>query len=101
MSASRVIASAVTTPQPPAVVSTIVFGPFGSGWVANVAAASNASVDRGGPGDAGGAALAVEDLVVGGQRAGVARRGLGAAFGRAALHEHERLARGGRRRTDP
>mgnify|MGYP000256064098 CR=1 FL=1 len=31
-------ASLVTTPQPPAVVSTIVLGPFGSGCVANVAA---------------------------------------------------------------
>ena len=40
---SRAIASAVTTPQPPAVVSTAVRGPAGSGWVANVAAASNAS----------------------------------------------------------
>jgi hypothetical protein len=29
------MASAVTTPQPPAVVSTIVFGPAGIGWVAN------------------------------------------------------------------
>ena len=37
------MASLVTTPQPPAVVSTTTFGPFGSGWVANVAAASNAS----------------------------------------------------------
>ena len=41
-SGSRVIASAVTTPQPPTVVSTTVFGPAGSGWVANEAAASNA-----------------------------------------------------------
>ncbi len=40
---ARAIASAVTTPQPPAVVSTAVRGPRGSGWVANVAAASNAS----------------------------------------------------------
>ena len=38
-----VIASAVTTPQPPAVVSTATFGPCGRGWVAKVAAASNAS----------------------------------------------------------
>jgi len=39
----RTIASAVTTPQPPAVVSTAVRGPRGRGCVANVAAASNAS----------------------------------------------------------
>jgi hypothetical protein len=38
-----VIASAVTTPHPPAVVRTTTLGPAGSGWVANVAAASNAS----------------------------------------------------------
>ena len=37
------MASAVTTPHPPAVVSTTTFGPGGGGWVANVAAASNAS----------------------------------------------------------
>ena len=37
------MASEVTTPHPPAVVSTTTFGPAGSGWVANVAAASNAS----------------------------------------------------------
>ena len=42
-SGSRVIASAVTTPHPPTVVSTTMFGPAGSGCVANVAAASNAS----------------------------------------------------------
>ncbi len=39
----RAIASAVTTPHPPAVVITTVRGPLGRGWVANVAAASNAS----------------------------------------------------------
>ena len=37
------MASAVTTPQPPAVVITTTFGPLGSGCVAKVAAASNAS----------------------------------------------------------
>ncbi|MEI8240687.1 MAG: hypothetical protein WCI22_14835, partial [Actinomycetota bacterium] len=37
------MASLVTTPQPPAVVSTMVLGPLGKGCVANVAAASNAS----------------------------------------------------------
>jgi hypothetical protein len=37
------MASAVTTPPPPAVVSTTTFGPSGRGWVAKVAAASNAS----------------------------------------------------------
>ena len=31
------------TPHPPAVVTTTVLGPFGNGWVAKVAAASNAS----------------------------------------------------------
>ena len=41
--AVRAIASAVTTPQPPAVVTTAVAAPCGRGWVANVAAASNAS----------------------------------------------------------
>ena len=40
---ARVTASAVTTPQPPAVVTIAVRGPCGSGCVANVAAASNAS----------------------------------------------------------
>ncbi len=39
----RAMASAVTTPQPPAVVTTHTRGPFGSGWVAKVAAASYAS----------------------------------------------------------
>ncbi|MEI2653689.1 MAG: hypothetical protein V9G12_16360 [Microthrixaceae bacterium] len=39
----RLIASAVTTPQPPAVVITTTRLPDGSGWVASVAAASNAS----------------------------------------------------------
>ena len=39
----RLIASAVTTPQPPAVVITTTRLPFGSGWVAKVAAASKAS----------------------------------------------------------
>ena len=37
------MASAVTTPQPPAVVSTTTLGPAGRGCVANVAAASKAS----------------------------------------------------------
>ena len=37
------MASAVTTPQPPAVVTTATRGPRGTGCVANVAAASNAS----------------------------------------------------------
>ena len=34
------MASAVTTPHPPAVVYTATRGPLGSGWVAKVAAAS-------------------------------------------------------------
>ena len=42
-SSERASASAVSTPQPPAVVSTATFGPRGSGCVANVAAASKAS----------------------------------------------------------
>ena len=42
-SSERASASAVSTPHPPAVVSTATFGPRGSGWVAKVAAASNAS----------------------------------------------------------
>ena len=42
-SSERASASAVRTPQPPAVVSTATFGPRGSGCVAKVAAASNAS----------------------------------------------------------
>ena len=37
------MASAVTTPHPPAVVTTATRGPRGRGWVAKVAAASNAS----------------------------------------------------------
>ena len=37
------MASAVTTPHPPAVVMTTTRLPAGSGWVAKVAAASNAS----------------------------------------------------------
>ena len=39
---SLAIASAVTTPHPPTVVRTATRFPFGSGWVANVAAVSNA-----------------------------------------------------------
>src|SRR5436309_2017844 len=39
----RLIASAVTTPHPPAVETTQTLGPFGNGWLANVAAASYAS----------------------------------------------------------
>ena len=38
-----VTASAVTTPHPPAVLSTTTPPPSGRGWVANVAAASNAA----------------------------------------------------------
>ena len=37
------MASAVTTPHPPAVVMTTTRLPRGNGWVANVAAASKAS----------------------------------------------------------
>ena len=72
-------------------VTTTTFGPAGSGWVANVAAASNASSTVAARVDAGLAAHAVEDPVVGGERAGVGRRGALAAGGAPALHEHERL----------
>ena len=48
-----------------------------------------------GAGDPGRSALAVEDLVVRGERAGVARRGGGATLGRSAFHQHERLHGGG------
>jgi hypothetical protein len=34
------MASAVTTPHPPAVLTTMTRGPFGRGWVAKVAATS-------------------------------------------------------------
>ena len=51
--------------------------------------------DRRRPGDADRPARPVEHLVVGGQRAGVARRRAGAALGRAALDQHQRLAGGG------
>ena len=37
------MASAVTTPHPPALVYTTTLGPRGNGWVAKVAAASKAS----------------------------------------------------------
>ena len=53
-------------------------------------------LDRGGPGGAGLPADAVEEPVVAGQRAGVARRGPLPALGGAALDEHDRLL--GRRR---
>ena len=48
---------------------------------------------RGGSGDPGRPALAVEHGVVGGERAGVAGRGAGAALGRPTLQQDERLAR--------
>ena len=51
-------------------------------------------LDGGRPRDAGLAAHAVEDPVVAGQRAGVRGGGPLPACGRAALHEHERLAGG-------
>ena len=41
--ADRAMASAVTTPHPPAVVTTTTRLPRGRGWVAKVAAVSNAS----------------------------------------------------------
>ena len=93
-SRSLVMASAVTTPHPPAVVSTTTLGPLGSGCVANVAAASNASSTDRRPGDPVRPAGAVEHLVVGGQRAGVAGGGARAACGGAALQQHQRLACG-------
>ena len=48
--------------------------------------------DRRGAGDAGGSALAVEDLVVRGQRSGVAGGSLRTTLGGATLDQHERLA---------
>ena len=82
----------MTTPHPPAVVSTAVRGPRGRGWVANVAAASNASSTVVASVTPGLAAHAVEDPVVGREAAGVARGGALAARSRAALHEHDGLA---------
>ena len=89
------MASAVTTPQPPAVVSTTTFGPGRQRLGGERGRRLERLLDRRGPGDPGGPALAVEDLVVGGQRAGVAGRGARPALGGAALDQHERLARGG------
>ena len=66
------MASAVTTPHPPAVVMTTTFGPFGSGWVAKVAAASNASSTVAARVTPAWRHDAVEHAVVGGQGAGVA-----------------------------
>ena len=88
------MASAVTTPQPPAVVSTTTRAPFGQRLGGEGGGGLERLLDRGGPGDAGLAARAVEHPVVGGQRAGVAGRGPLAAGGGAALHQHERLALG-------
>ena len=90
-SSERVIASAVTTPQPPAVVSTATRGPRGSGWVAKVAAASNASSTLAVRGDRGLAAHAVEHPVVAGERARVRRGGPLTARRRTALQQHQRL----------
>ena len=86
------IASAVTTPQPPAVVSTTTFGPVGSGWVANVAAASKASstvAARITPAWRHTPSNTRSSLA---ERARVGRRGPLAAGGGAALHQHERHA---------
>ena len=87
------IASDVTTPQPPAVVSTTTFGPAWRGLGGERRRGLERLLDGRGARDAGGPALAVEHLVVGGERPGVARRGASAALGGAALDQHERLAR--------
>ena len=87
------MASAVTTPHPPAVVSTTTFGPGRQRLGGERRRGLERLLDGGGPGDAGLAAHAVEHLVVGGQRAGVAGRGPGPALGDAALDDDERLAR--------
>ena len=60
-------ASAVSTPHPPTVVSTTTFGPAGSGVVANVAAASNASSTVVGACDPGLPAHPGEDARVAGE----------------------------------
>ncbi len=87
----RTIASAVTTPQPPAVVSTAVRGPSGRGCVANVAAASNASSMVAASRIPACAHIPVEHAVVGRQAPGVARRRAFAAAGRSALDEYDGL----------
>ena len=88
------IASAVTTPQPPAVVTTTTRGPRRQRLGGERGGRLERLLDRGGPGDAGLAAHAVEHLVVGGERAGVRRRRPLAARGGPALQQHERLALG-------
>ena len=95
-SRSRAIASAVTTPQPPAVVSTTTFGPARRRLGGERGRGLERLLHRRRPGDPGGPARAVEHRVVGGERAGVAGRGPRAAGGGAALHEHQRLGRGRR-----
>ena len=101
MSPSRVIASAVTTPQPPAVVSTTVFGPFGSGCVANVAAASNASVTSTARVIPAARHSPSKILSFAASAPVWLAAALRAALGRAALHQHERLDGGGARPGGP
>ena len=92
----RVMASAHTTPQPPAVVMTAVRGPVRQRLGGEGGGRLEGVLHAGRPGDARLAAGPVEDPVVGGQRPGVAgRRGL-ASRGGAALEQHEGLAPGGR-----
>ena len=88
---ARAIASAVTTPHPPAVVSTAVRGPR-QRLRRERRRRLERLLDGRGARDPGLAAHAVEDAVVGREAAGVARRGALAAGGRAALDEHDRLA---------
>ena len=92
---SLVTASAVTTPHPPAVVSTTTFGPTGNGCVANVAAASNAAstvVARVIP-----AARQAPSKILSSaaKRSGVAGRRPRPTLGGTALQHDQRLAAGG------
>ena len=90
------MASAAATPHPPTVVRTTTRLPLGSGWVAKVAAASNASSTVRARVIPAWRAMPVEDPVVAGQRTGVAGRRLLAAGGGPALDHDDRLAFGDR-----
>ena len=90
--------SAVSTPQPPAVVSTNTRGPRGSGWHGEAGRDLERLLDGGGAAQAGLTAHAVEDLVVGGERAGVRGCGALSAGGHPALQHDDRLLRRGRAR---
>ena len=87
------IASAVTTPQPPAVVTTATSRAARQRLGREGRRGLERLLDGRGARDAGLAAHAVEHAVVARERAGVRRRGALPARGRAALEQHERLAR--------